>query len=188
MGSVEGPFCCATRYVDLHTHNFHILFNMYRSHCVLPTKVGQHHVICDVWVGLIVGRTVSGPCSFGSVYLYRYIREIPDLKANLFPAWNFNWGYLSTAFDKKYPWCVKCASTASTVKCAWLFTYLKNSNMRTGLSHKYGHIHWCTLFTFISVCVVDKNPNTPDYSSVTDDTITLGGWAVYNVWDFPLYL
>ena len=35
--------------------------------------------------------------------------------------------------------------------------------------------HGLILFVFASACVVGKNPNTPNWSSMADNTITQGG-------------
>ena len=37
---------------------------------------------------------------------------------------------------------------------------------------------WRILFAFVSVCVDEKYPNTPNWNSMADDAITLGGIGV----------
>ena len=42
------------------------------------------------------------------------------------------------------------------------------------------------LFVFVSVCVVGKNPNTPNWSTIADDAITWSSPTPYSLYNFKL--
>ena len=77
-------------------------------------------------------------------------------------------------------------SPAYTVVWGWSYAHV--SEKQHGAQDYVPKDHECNLFVFISACVIAKDPNTPNWSSMADDAITQGGFGISSLNLLPLPL